>query len=160
MKKRCGFFYIALLALLTLSELAEARSVYLNGVDISGAINQELSNVDIHINEKGDLFISAPHYEVHEEGPFLPMKGNQKKTLRQMEHKPPQELPSKPHSELSTGETTANSALREESSGGGNDHKRDPSSSAPLESSENGGQLPNAQAAPQDGSKAGSKLPR
>lgn len=49
------------------------RSIFLNGVDISGARSQELKNVDVVINEKGDLFIVAPHYQVNEEDTYVPL---------------------------------------------------------------------------------------
>ncbi len=44
---------------------AWASSVYLNGVDISGAMNQDLKGVDVHINNMGNVFLSAPKYYVH-----------------------------------------------------------------------------------------------
>ena len=49
------------------------RNIYLNGVDISSARSQELKNVDLVINEKGDLFIVAPHYQVNEEDTYVPL---------------------------------------------------------------------------------------
>jgi hypothetical protein len=52
---------------------ANARSIYLNGTDISSARGQELKNVTLHINEKGDVFIVAPHYQVNEEDTFVPL---------------------------------------------------------------------------------------
>jgi hypothetical protein len=52
---------------------APVRSVFLNGIDISSARSQELKNVDIVINEQGDLFISAPHYQVNEEDTYVPL---------------------------------------------------------------------------------------
>ncbi len=52
---------------------AGTRSVYLNGVDISSAKSQDLRNVDVHINEAGDLFIIAPHYQVNEEDTYVPL---------------------------------------------------------------------------------------
>jgi|GEM_PF-1341443 len=52
---------------------AEARNIYLNGVDVSSSRSQELRNVQIRINEKGDIFISAPHYQVTEEDFFTPL---------------------------------------------------------------------------------------
>ena len=52
---------------------AGVRSVYLNGVDISSAKSQDLHNVDIHINEAGEIFIIAPHYQVNEEDTFVPL---------------------------------------------------------------------------------------
>lgn len=49
------------------------RSIFLNGVDISSARNKDLKNVDIHIDESGNLFISAPHYQVIEEDAYVPL---------------------------------------------------------------------------------------
>jgi len=62
-----GFFAISL------SSIAESRSVFLNGTDISSSRGQELKNVSIHINEKGDVFIIAPHYQVNEEDSYVPL---------------------------------------------------------------------------------------
>lgn len=53
--------------------VAEARNIYLNGVDVSSSRSQELRNVQVRINEKGDIFISAPHYQVTEEDFFTPL---------------------------------------------------------------------------------------
>ncbi|MBI2602611.1 MAG: hypothetical protein HYW48_06110 [Deltaproteobacteria bacterium] len=50
-----------------------ARSVYLNGTDISSAFSQELKKVDVEIDAKGNVFIIAPHYSVHEEESFVPL---------------------------------------------------------------------------------------
>lgn len=58
---------------LLVSAAAEARSVYVNGIDVSSAINQNLKSVDIVIDERGDVFISAPHYQVQEEENFMPL---------------------------------------------------------------------------------------
>lgn len=58
---------------LFLTQSAQARSVYLNGTDISSARGQELKNVTIHINEKGDIFVIAPHYQVNEEDAYVPL---------------------------------------------------------------------------------------
>lgn len=72
---------------------AGTRSVYLNGVDISGAKSQDLRNVDVHINENGDLFIIAPHYQVNEEDTYVPLS----KFVQGMnlpKHKPPQKVSS------------------------------------------------------------------
>jgi len=52
---------------------AFARNVFLNGVDVSSSRSQELRNVQVRINEKGDIFISAPHYQVTEEDFFTPL---------------------------------------------------------------------------------------
>lgn len=52
---------------------AFARNIFLNGVDVSSSRSQELRNVQVRINEKGDIFISAPHYQVTEEDFFTPL---------------------------------------------------------------------------------------
>ena len=66
---------IALLGFCTfsMSTMVEARSIFLNGTDISSARGQELKNVSIHINENGDVFIMAPHYQVNEEDSYVPL---------------------------------------------------------------------------------------
>ena len=68
------------------SESAQARNVYLNGVDISAARTQELKKVDIVINERGDVYIIAPHYQVNEEDTYIPLS-RYVHTLRKPEHK-------------------------------------------------------------------------
>ena len=70
---------------------SSGRSVYLNGVDISGAQNQHLDNVNLTIDEKGDLFISAPQYRVFEEDHFLPLS-NKENLSESIEHKQLQQL--------------------------------------------------------------------
>ncbi len=49
------------------------RMVYLNGVDISTARGQQLKKVDVQISENGDIYIVAPHYQVHEEDSYVPL---------------------------------------------------------------------------------------
>jgi hypothetical protein len=49
------------------------KSLFLNGVDISSARNQSLQNVDVMINEAGDIFITAPQYQVNEEDTYIPL---------------------------------------------------------------------------------------
>ena len=56
---------IVLLALA--SNLALARNIYLNGKDISSAKGQKLDKVNLFISENGDIFITAPQYQVYEE---------------------------------------------------------------------------------------------
>lgn len=82
-----GLFYATLIH----AAPAGTRSVYLNGVDISSAKSQDLRNVDVHINEAGDLFIIAPHYQVNEEDTYVPLS----KFVQGMnlpKHKPPQKV--------------------------------------------------------------------
>lgn len=97
------------------------RSVYLNGIDISSARSQDLRNVHIKISDSGDIYISAPQYQVTEEESFLPLSSYTSKSPLP-EHKPPQamtppkspgESPEKLTSKSSTGlgpETTPSSA--------------------------------------------------
>jgi hypothetical protein len=60
-------------AFLSIAGNASARSVFLNGIDVSSARNQTLKNVQIKINENGDVFIIAPHYQVNEEETYTPL---------------------------------------------------------------------------------------
>lgn len=62
---------IVLLALA--SNLALARNIYLNGKDISSAKGQKLDKVNLFISENGDIFITAPQYQVYEEKTFQPI---------------------------------------------------------------------------------------
>jgi hypothetical protein len=52
---------------------AEARSVFLNGTDISSAKNQKLRNVTVQIDAQGNVYIEAAHYQVHDESAYLPL---------------------------------------------------------------------------------------
>ena len=67
------------------------RSVYLNGIDISSARSQDLRNVHIKITDTGDIYISAPQYQVTEEESFLPLSSYTSKAPLP-EHKPPQAM--------------------------------------------------------------------
>lgn len=55
------------------SSMVSARTIILNGTDISSAKSQEMRNVNIYIDEKGDVFITAPHYQVNEEDTYTPL---------------------------------------------------------------------------------------
>jgi hypothetical protein len=68
---------------------AGVRNLYLNGVDISSAKSQELKNVDVTINERGDIFIIAPHYQVHEEDSYVPLS-KYVQNMSAPQHKAPQ----------------------------------------------------------------------
>lgn len=83
---------LLLSSLLVISPLLTAaasggRSVYLNGVDISAAKNQALSQADIKIDSKGDIYISAPQYEVQQESTFVPLGRQQIGQSSAIEHK-------------------------------------------------------------------------
>jgi hypothetical protein len=68
------------------------RSVFLNGQDISSARNEELRNVHVKISENGDLFISAPQYQVTESETFMPLSPHSANKTAPIEHRPPQPL--------------------------------------------------------------------
>lgn len=57
----------------SLAEGCQIRNIYLNGTDITGAVDQELKKVDLHIDQDGHIYISAPQYQVFEEDHFLPL---------------------------------------------------------------------------------------
>lgn len=67
------YFAISVFAVAATTPAAFARNIFLNGVDVSSSRSQELRNVQVRINEKGDIFISAPHYQVTEEDFFTPL---------------------------------------------------------------------------------------
>lgn len=75
MKSLLSYVYrllFAALLMLSISDMLWARSIFLNGKDISSARNEDLKNVEIRIDQHGDVFIIAPHYAVHEEETFTP----------------------------------------------------------------------------------------
>ena len=67
------------------------RTIYMNGIDISSARNQDLRNVHIKIDEYGNLFVTAPHYQVTEEETFTPLS-SYKHSSELPEHKAPQAM--------------------------------------------------------------------
>ncbi len=70
--------------------LSGQRSIFMNGVDISSARNQDLRNIHLRIDEHGNVFITAPHYQVTEEETFTPLS-SVKHYDQQIKHQPPQE---------------------------------------------------------------------
>lgn len=78
------------------------RSVFLNGIDISSARSQDLRNVHIKISDSGDIYISAPQYQVTEEESFLPLSSYTSKSPLP-EHRPPQAMTS-PKSPIESSE--------------------------------------------------------
>ncbi len=102
------------LAITSTSERAATtgqRSVYMNGVDISSARNQDLRNVHLRVDEHGNLFITAPHYQVTEEETFTPLS-SYKHSEKQIEHKLPQERSfSAPQAAISNPSDGGDSAL-------------------------------------------------
>jgi hypothetical protein len=99
-------------ATLAMTSGAFARNVYLNGVDISNAQSQELIGVNVQINEKGDVFIIAPHYQVNEEDTYMPLSSAKPvQNSAPPKHQKPRELNGKtegvipPAPEIPPGET-------------------------------------------------------
>ena len=64
------------------------RSIYLNGVDISGAFSQKLQKVNLRIDEKGDIYIAAPHYQAFEADHYLPVSNYLKSLQTPVQQKP------------------------------------------------------------------------
>ncbi len=94
---------------LLLSGTVSARSLYLNGTDISSARNQTLKNVVVRINDHGDVFLEAPQYQVSEEDTFVPLSNKNKPASgapTALEHKPAGEFPSKAAEALPTNAQT------------------------------------------------------
>lgn len=67
------------------------RSIYVNGVDISSARNHDMRNVQVKISDNGDIYISAPQYQVIEEETFMPLSAYSAKGTTPV-HRSPQEL--------------------------------------------------------------------
>ena len=70
----CGFVFFLI------SFTAFGKSVFLNGKDVSSATGKKLEGVNISIAENGDIYISAPQYQVLEEVSYTPL-GQGKKDL-------------------------------------------------------------------------------
>lgn len=71
--KRSASLTATLMVLGMWGSTADARSVFINGVDVSSGKNIQLKNVQVTINEHGDIHISAPQYDVNEEDNFTPL---------------------------------------------------------------------------------------
>ncbi len=70
-----GKSLLVLIAMMV-SSSAWARSVYLNGIDISSARHQSMKNVNIRIDGDGNLFIEGAHYQVNEENTYYPLSSS------------------------------------------------------------------------------------
>jgi hypothetical protein len=74
-------FHIALLAMLLLNPCeAAARSIFLNGADVSGVRNQSMNDVSVHIDDLGNVMISAPQYKIHDRSRYHPINKQNKPT--------------------------------------------------------------------------------
>jgi hypothetical protein len=99
------------LALVLLPATANARTVFLNGTDISAARSQEIKNVTVQIDEKGDVYIIAPQYQAVEEHTYLPLS-KYVQGLNKPSHQAAQKLPDSDKmvgamAKIPAGETTA-----------------------------------------------------
>ena len=54
-----------------------ARMIYLNGKNVSSVREQTLENVNVRIDAQGNVYISAPHYEVQESTHYRPLLPNE-----------------------------------------------------------------------------------
>lgn len=86
---------MSLLAL-CLAEAGEARSIFLNGIDISNARNQSLEGVDIRIDSEGNVFIIGNHYEIHQQQPLPPLVPKANLPNTPPPHKPRAKRPAGP----------------------------------------------------------------
>jgi hypothetical protein len=59
--------------LFTLTSEGLARSVFLNGTDISNLREQTLNQVTVRIDASGDIRIDAPHYQIQDQSRFHPI---------------------------------------------------------------------------------------
>ncbi len=71
----------------------DARSIFVNGHDVSSVRSQELKNVNIRIDAQGNVFIDAPQYDVLEQDKYLPLSQYQQ-NVRKAKHQPKSSLPS------------------------------------------------------------------
>jgi type IV secretory pathway VirB10-like protein len=85
---RLPFLFFTIVSTVSLAGPGGVKSVFLNGVDISSARSQELKNVDVIINEQGEIFLLAPHYQVNEEDTYVPLS-KYAQGLGPISHKPP-----------------------------------------------------------------------
>jgi hypothetical protein len=69
-----------------------ARMLYLNGTNISSSREQELENVNVRIDAHGNVFLSAPHYEVSDEATYHPLLPQELPRIPKRQTQP-QELP-------------------------------------------------------------------
>ena len=88
-----------------ITTLASAKSVYLNGKDISSARRQALKRVDVRIDEVGNVFIEGPQYQVMEEKTYSPLQSKPELPVSKPEHRPPGQLPDRIAKQLDSEQT-------------------------------------------------------
>lgn len=91
--KIAGFVAFSSLGLASGKALAETRSVFLNGVDISSTKNQSMQQVNITIDSQGNVYIEAPHYEAQQESTFVPLGRQGSVNVSIPQHRAPQAIP-------------------------------------------------------------------
>ena len=64
---------LAIGLLFVLASKSHARHVYVNGTDVSSARHAIIEGAHVRIDGKGNIFITAPHYQVHEESLYIPL---------------------------------------------------------------------------------------
>lgn len=93
------------------SSLLFARSIYLNGVDVSSSLNQKLKKVDITIDGSGNLHIKAPHYQILEEDQYVPVNEKSNRLSKREFPKVIEELKNTPPTKLLRQEKATNDIL-------------------------------------------------
>ena len=83
---------IITIILIVLLNPAYSRSIFVNGIDVSSIKNQTLKKVDVYVDEHGNIYIQAPHYQVTEESSFIPLSKYYQNSKTTIEHKPIQPL--------------------------------------------------------------------
>jgi hypothetical protein len=66
-----GFFLLVFF--FYLSDGLIASRVFINGQEVTGTTNQILKDVAFSIDDKGDIYVLAPHYEVKVEDTYTPL---------------------------------------------------------------------------------------
>lgn len=79
---------IITIILIILLNPAYSRSIFVNGIDVSSIKNQTLKKVDVYVDEHGNIYIQAPHYQVTEESSFIPLSKYYQNHKPNIEHKP------------------------------------------------------------------------
>ena len=91
MKKTLLFNNLILLMILLFPSFVEARSIFVNGVDITGAVEQTLREVTVYIDKNGDVLITAPQYRVLAKESVKPL-GEKPERRRLPKHRSPEKM--------------------------------------------------------------------
>ncbi len=67
--------YIATFSMVLMAQAipAEARRLFINGIEASNLRQLDLKRVDLQIHENGDIYITAPHYQLTTTEQFIPL---------------------------------------------------------------------------------------